>query len=232
MRITGRNHLSADRATAWAAFHDTGVLERSLPGAQSVREVEPGRYAMTVSAGVAAIRGTYDGHAAFSKEQELESFVLTLAGSGGPGTVDADVLVCLSPGEGGGTDLDWTADAVVGGAVGGVGQRMLSSVARRLADQFFTNIERDLAASGAPEGADGGAAPSSGGGSADGAAGMTSPGAPGAGAPPDGSAGTASGPPVRANAASAAASGQVLPMLAGAAVALAGVVLGSRLRPR
>lgn len=231
MRITGRNHLSADRATAWAAFHDTGVLERSLPGAQSVREVEPGRYAMTVSAGVAAIRGTYDGHAAFSKEQEPESFVLTLAGSGGPGTVDADVLVRLSPGEGGGTDLDWTADAVVGGAVGGVGQRMLSSVARRLADQFFTNIERDLA-SAAPEGADGAAAPSSGGGSADGAAGMTSPGAPGAGAPPDGSAGTASGPPVRANAASAAASGQVLPMLVGAAVALAGVVLGSRLRPR
>ena len=213
MQITGTNHLSVDPATAWAAFHDAGVLERSLPGAQSLREIEPGTFAMTVTAGVAAIKGTYDGKAVFSQESEPESFVLSLSGAGGPGTVDADVHVALSPADGG-TDLRWTADATVGGPVGGVGQRMLSSVAKRLATQFFTNIDQDLArggagASGAP-GADG---PAEGSGSDDlGARLPVAPGASGSGA--------------------AGGSGQLVPMVTGAAIALVGVALGARLRRR
>ncbi|MGD8201709.1 SRPBCC family protein [Ornithinimicrobium sp. W1679] len=245
MQITGKNHLSVDPATAWEAFHDAGVLERSLPGAQSLREIEPGRFAMTVTAGVAAIKGTYDGQAVFSQETEPESFVLSLSGAGGPGTVNADVLVRLSPADGG-TDLDWTADATVGGPVGGVGQRMLSSVAKRLATQFFTNIDKDLARGGsaAVEG-DGGSAAGAGagagtegqgaggqgdgdlvagGGPAAGAGGGSVGGAPGAGAGRQ-LAGLAGG------GASGSAS-QLVPMVTGAAIALVGVALGARLRRR
>ncbi|WP_131103701.1 SRPBCC family protein [Ornithinimicrobium sufpigmenti] len=229
MQITGQNHLSVDPQTAWVAFHDAGVLERSLPGAQSLREVEPGRFAMTVVAGVAAIKGSYDGFATFSQEQEPESFVLSLTGSGGPGTVDADVHVRLSPAEDGGTDLDWTADAVVGGPVGGVGQRMLSGVAKRLATQFFNNIDKDLAAGGseaaaAGQGGSDGAQDAADGGSGEQAA---------AQAPALRAAGGAARPALPSPAGVAAsAPGQLLPILTGAAVALVGVALGARLRRR
>lgn len=144
MQISGSNHLAADPATAWAAFHDQSVLVATLPGAQAMREVAPGSFEMTVSAGVAAIRGTYDGTAVFSQEVPEESFVLSLAGSGGPGTINADVKVDMSPAADEGTDLTWVADATVGGPVGGVGQRMLSGVAKRLAGQFFANIDKEL----------------------------------------------------------------------------------------
>lgn len=220
MKITGRNHLSADPRTAWEAFHDAGVLERSLPGAQSLREVEPGRFAMTVVAGVAAIKGSYDGFATFSQEKEPESFVLSLSGSGGPGTVTADVQVTLSPAEDGGTDLDWVADAVVGGPVGGVGQRMLSGVAKRLATQFFTNIDKDIAAGGSAAAAqDGGP---------DGAAGA--PAGTQAAPAPSGDAVRPGLPSLGGS--SSSATDQLVPMLAGAAVALVGVALGARLRRR
>lgn len=223
MQITGSNHLSVDPQTAWAAFHDAGVLERSLPGAQSLREVEPGRFAMTVVAGVAAIKGSYDGFATFSQEQEPESFVLSLSGSGGPGTVDADVHVRLSPAKDGGTDLDWTADAVVGGPVGGVGQRMLSGVAKRLATQFFTNIDKDLAAGGSRAAA--------------GEAGDDAASAQGSGDQPAGQVGTARAAagaprPSLSGGVVSPAAGQLLPILTGAAVALVGVALGARLRRR
>lgn len=207
MQITGRNHLTVDPPTAWAAFHDAGVLERALPGCQSLREVGPGRFAMTVSAGVAAIRGTYDGHATLSEEHEPDSFVLSLSGTGGPGTVDADVRVRLAPADDGGTDLDWTADAVVGGAVGGVGQRMLSSVARRLANQFFTNIDRELVSGGPGEAPEPGGAPDT-----------DAPGVPTR--------------PLPVRPPSSPTGNPVLQMLAGAAIALAGVALGARLRRR
>ena len=39
------------------------------------------------------------------------------------------------------TRVEYDADAVVGGVVGGVGQRMLGGVARKLAGQFFTGMD-------------------------------------------------------------------------------------------
>lgn len=228
MQITGTNHLSADRETAWAAFHDADVLQRTLPGAQSLRETEPGTYAMTVVAGVASIKGSYDGTAHFSKENEPESFVLTLAGAGGPGTINADVHVDLSPADDGGTDLAWTADAVVGGPVGGVGQRMLGSVAKRLAGQFFTAIDEDIARGGAPEEAEEAAEAAV-------AADDTTPEAGGAAGKPSRTPAPARQAPAPAPAARSLLSdreGTMAAILLGAAIALAGVAVGSRLRGR
>lgn len=227
MQISGSNHLSADPATAWEAFHDESVLVATLPGAQAMREVAPGSFEMTVSAGVAAIRGTYDGTAVFSQEVPQESFVLSLAGAGGPGTINADVTVEMAEAADGGTDLTWTADATVGGPVGGVGQRMLSGVAKRLAGQFFANIDNELRrrASGEAGPATTASSPSGD------AVAPTAPGAPGA-AP------AASSGPVGALRAAAVPGGGagddgfVKGMAVGAAVALLGVLVGARARGR
>ena len=40
------------------------------------------------------------------------------------------------------TRVSYDADAVVGGMVGGVGQRMLTCVSRRMAAEFFGNVEK------------------------------------------------------------------------------------------
>jgi hypothetical protein len=44
----------------------------------------------------------------------------------------------------GSTTIAYDADAIVGGMVGGVGQRMLTSVSRRMAGEFFDNVGRSL----------------------------------------------------------------------------------------
>ena len=67
------------------------------------------------------------------------------SGAGAPGTIDADVKVQLVPAAGGGTELTYDADASVGGAIGGVGQRMLTGVTKKMAGQFFTALDRDIA---------------------------------------------------------------------------------------
>ena len=227
MQISGSNHLSADPATAWEAFHDESVLVATLPGAQAMREVAPGSFEMTVSAGVAAIRGTYDGTAVFSQEVPQESFVLSLAGAGGPGTINADVKVDMAAAADGGTDLTWTADATVGGPVGGVGQRMLSGVAKRLAGQFFANIDKELQrrASGEADPATTASSPTGD---------TVGPVAPGSAAPPA----TASTGPVGALRAATLPGGGggddsfVKGMALGAAVALLGVLVGARARGR
>ncbi len=209
MKISGSAALDAPRDKVWAAFHDPAVLARTLPGCEQLRQVGADSYEMTVTAGVASIKGTYDGTVALSGQQEPDSFTMRAAGAGGPGTVSADVTVRLADASSGGTDLTYDADAVVGGPVGGVGQRMLTGVAKKMAGQFFAAVDDDIAGVRAPEPA--GAEPA-------------------ASAP----AATAEAPPavfrpapVAARAAAMSGRDLLLGSLAGAAIALAGVVVGT-----
>jgi carbon monoxide dehydrogenase subunit G len=121
------------------------VLARCLPGCESLTEVGPDEYAMTVTAGVAAIKGTYEGKVSLLNPQHPEQFTMKAQGAGGPGTVDADVVVHLAPSAAGGTDLSFDADAAVGGMIGGVGQRMLAGVTKKMAGQFFEAVDDDIA---------------------------------------------------------------------------------------
>ena len=145
MKISGTAALKGTPQQVWEAFHDPAVLARCLPGCESLTEVGPDEYAMTVTAGVAAIKGTYDGKVALIDPQPPQRFTMKAQGAGGPGTVVADVVVHLAPSDAGGTELTYDADAAVGGMIGGVGQRMLSGVTRKMAGQFFEAVDDDIA---------------------------------------------------------------------------------------
>ncbi|MEV4002871.1 carbon monoxide dehydrogenase subunit G [Actinomadura sp. NPDC049753] len=145
MQLTGSASVAAPLDRVWDALQDPAVLARTIPGCRSLEETGDGTYRMTVTAGVASIQGTYVGQVELADPDPPRSFVLRARGQGAPGTVDATVRVRLSDGDGA-TRIDYDADAVVGGMVGGVGQRMLGSVAKRTAGEFFAAVERDLTA--------------------------------------------------------------------------------------
>ncbi len=147
MKITGHNSVPFPVSTVWDALLDPAVLVRTLPGCERLVATGANSYDMTVSAGVAAIRGTYDGTCTLSDLTPHESLLMTLNGAGAPGTVDATVRVAFAEADGL-TTVSYDADAVVGGMVGGVGQRMLGSVSRRMAGEFFDNVADAIASAG------------------------------------------------------------------------------------
>jgi len=154
------------------------------------------------------------------------SLTMRASGSGAPGTIDADVKVLLAPSADGGTEIMYDADASVGGAIGGVGQRMLAGVTRKMAGQFFTALDRDIA--GLPP------------------VGAAGPAGVGAATDAQGAVGAAGGAtasgtvfPGRAATANANATlnldngaGFAIGVLVGGVLALAGVALGSRIARR
>ncbi|MFB9622887.1 SRPBCC family protein [Nonomuraea helvata] len=137
--------IGVQRDRVWAALQDPAVLVRTIPGCERLEETGPDTYRMTVNAGVASIKGVYQGEVALSDPLAPECFTLKARGQGAPGTVDATVLVRLSEVEDG-TRVDYDADAMIGGMIGGVGQRMLGSVAKRTAEEFFSAVEDHLRA--------------------------------------------------------------------------------------
>jgi len=150
MKISGSNVIDQPVAKVWDALLDPRVLVATIPGCERLETTGDNQYAMTVTAGVAAIKGTYNGSCALSDLQEHQSLVMRLSGAGAPGTVDATVNVAFSEPAPGQTQIAYDADAVVGGMVGGVGQRMLSSVSKRMAGEFFGNVGQAI--SGGPGG--------------------------------------------------------------------------------
>ncbi len=161
MKVSGTATLHAPAERVFAALNDPSVLVRTLPGCEQLEAVDGERYRMTITAGVASIKGTYLGDVVLTDPVPPSAFTLRASGSGAPGTVSADVRVTLDDRGDGTTLLRYDADAVVGGPVGGVGQRVLIGVARRTAGEFFHAIDAVL--TGTVDASVGGTAPRDGG---------------------------------------------------------------------
>ena len=144
MKVSGTSTLTADRAAVWAALNDPAVLVATIPGCRRLETIGTDTYAMTVAAGVGSIKGVYDGEVRLTDQEHPGSFRMHAQGSGAAGTIGAQVAVTLTEAPGGGTALTYDADAVVGGMIGGVGQRMLTGVSKRMAEEFFGNVNRVL----------------------------------------------------------------------------------------
>jgi uncharacterized protein len=218
MKVNGSAVLHADRERVYAALNDPAVLAAAIPGCRSLDPAGDDCYRMSVTAGVASIKGTYDGEVRLAEQQPPASFTLRAKGSGAPGTVDATCRVSLSEAGDGTTRLEYDADAAVGGVVGGVGQRMLVGVAKKLAGQFFGNVD-DLLTGKAVA-----APPSAGAPLGSSAAGSSAAGSAAAGSSAAGSSGVA--PQAVLASGGVASDGPIPAAVVGAVIALAGVLVG------
>jgi len=146
MKVSGQAVLNASPQAAWDALLDPAVLVRTIPGCERLETTGENSYAMTVNAGVAAIKGTYSGTVELGDLDEPRSLIMRAAGAGAPGTIDTSVKVRFTDDgdDGTTTRVNYDADAVVGGMLGGVGQRMLTSVSKRMAGEFFGAVDAVL----------------------------------------------------------------------------------------
>lgn len=150
MKVTGTATLHAPVGAVWDALNDPAVLVRTIPGCERLETTGPDAYLFTVTAGVASVRGTYSGDISLTDKAEPESFTMRASGSGGPGTVSTTVAVRLADAGNDTTSLRYDADATVGGVIAGVGQRMLTSVAKRMAGDFFSAVDDVLTGAAGP----------------------------------------------------------------------------------
>jgi len=151
MKISGEAQLKAEVAEVYAALQDPAVLVRTLPGCEQLEQTGPDSYRATLTAGVASIKGRFNGEVRLADHDAPRAFTMHASGAGAPGTVNVVARVTLAD-DGGGTRLAYDADATIGGVLGGVGQRMITGVARKTAGEFFGAVDAVLA--GVPEAAD------------------------------------------------------------------------------
>lgn len=114
-----------------------------MPGLKQLYAKSDTYYDAELEIGVAGIKGKYKGHLELQDVMPAQGYRMVLHGEGTMGFMDSVVQVNLVAAESEGTDLTYEGDAKVGGTVAGVGQRMLSGVAKLIIGQFFTGLLKE-----------------------------------------------------------------------------------------
>jgi carbon monoxide dehydrogenase subunit G len=143
MDVSGSYTFNAPRERVWALLMDPAVLASCVPGCDRFEADGEDRYKVTMTVGLAAITGTYEGTVALTDRIEHTSYRLTVEGQGRPGFVKGTSTIVLRPDEAS-TIVDVTAAVQTGGPIARVGQRLIGGVAKMMLDRFFACLKSKL----------------------------------------------------------------------------------------
>ena len=154
MEIKGERIIPAKRPVVWAALNDAGVLQRSIPGCETIDKVSDTELNATLTLKVGPVKARFKGNVKLIDLMPPEQYTIVGEGQGGVagfGKMKATVTLLEVDG---GTRLNYVADAQVGGKLAQVGSRLIEGTATKLAQEFFDAFEKNVVATG---GADAGA---------------------------------------------------------------------------
>ena len=143
MDIRGHTTLPFPRQKVWEHLHDPKVLEKSVPGCESLQAVSPEKFEASLTTRVGPIKARFEGDAVITEAHPHESFTLTASGKGGmAGFANAVITIKLreEAEDAGHTRIDYAVDAKLGGKLAQLGSRLIESTARDWAETFFARF--------------------------------------------------------------------------------------------
>ena len=142
MQMSDDREIKADPATVYAAILDPEMLKACVPGASAVEGNPQDGYTATVTQKVGPVKATFKGQVTMSDMVENEKLTITGEGKGGAaGFAKGGATVTLAPAGEGATLLSYEVEAKVGGKLAQLGSRLIDGFAKKMADQFFQNLQ-------------------------------------------------------------------------------------------
>ncbi|CAD6514602.1 hypothetical protein LMG28727_00965 [Paraburkholderia kirstenboschensis] len=146
MEFTGSQTIAASREQVWQGLNDASVLQGCVPGCESFEAESEDRYKAVVVASVGPVKARFKGTLDLSDRDAPNGYRIVGQGEGGiAGFGKMTATVTLADAEDG-TLLTYVAQAQVGGKLAQIGSRLVSSVANKLAAEFFKRFNATLTA--------------------------------------------------------------------------------------
>jgi carbon monoxide dehydrogenase subunit G len=149
MEMTGEQLVPAPQRVVWEALNDPGMLKACVPGCESIEKTGDNEYVVSMVARVGPVSAKFKGKLILSDIKAPDSYSLAFEGQGGAaGFAKGGAHVKLSF-ENNQTRLAYDVKASVGGKLAQIGSRLVDAAARKVADEFFRNFNRNVGAQGA-----------------------------------------------------------------------------------
>ena len=150
MQMTGSRSVPASVEATWAALNDPEVLKSCIAGCESVERVSDTEFRVAMTARVGPVSAKFSGRIILADLVAPTSYRLTFEGQGGAaGFARGEAKVALAA-EPGGTRIDYTATAQVGGKLAQIGSRLVDATAAKVADDFFARFAERLGGTAIP----------------------------------------------------------------------------------
>ncbi len=136
MKLNGNYRFDITRELLWDALLDPAVVGKCIPGIRNFTTLSPDRYEIEIALQVGIFSGAYKGTLEVVEKAAPASYRVLIQGAGGRTNLKGEGVVALKA-EDGATTLTFDGDVQVTGALGRVGQRFMTSVAKAQFDRFF-----------------------------------------------------------------------------------------------
>lgn len=148
MDINGEQRIPATQQVVWEALNDTEALKASIPGCETVDKVSDTQFTARLTMAIGPVKAKFTGDVTLSEIDAPNGYTITGKGSGGAAGFGKGSARVTLIGEGNSTVLRYVANASVGGKLAQIGQRLVDSAAKKMAEEFFTNFTAYLTAKG------------------------------------------------------------------------------------
>ncbi|KEJ88735.1 CoxG family protein [Sulfitobacter donghicola] len=156
MQMSDTRQIAATPAQVYAALLDPEMLKACVPGATEVEGSAESGFVATVVQKVGPVKATFKGEVSISDQVQDVSLRIEGAGKGGAaGFAKGGADVRFAPSDDG-CELSYDVEAKVGGKLAQLGSRIIDGFAKKMADQFFTNLQEALEGPAEGEAAEGG----------------------------------------------------------------------------
>lgn len=145
MELKGTVEVPTSTDNAFKILTTPEYLLRTMPGLKELNPTGDNQYSAVLEMGIAAIKGRYNGVVRLMDPRPGEGYTLSMEGDGPIGFINMELKVELAPSDQG-TAVKYQGEAHVGGTAAGVGQRMLSGVAKMVLNQFFNAVKKEAKA--------------------------------------------------------------------------------------
>lgn len=137
MDFSGEYRIPAPAGQVWEALNDAEVLKACIPGCRELERKADDEFSTVVATKVGPISAVFRGRVKLSELDPPRGYTLSGEGQGGAaGFARMKARVALAE-DGADTVLRYDAQAEIGGKLASVGSRLVQSVAKKNADDFF-----------------------------------------------------------------------------------------------
>ena len=143
MKLSATYEFKASGEKVFSALVDPAVLQKCIEGCEKMEKTGEDSFDAHLKIGVAGIKGSYIGKIRIVEKEPPESFTLQVEGKGGPGWMKGTARIRISPKDEG-SELQCESEGHVGGLIAQVGSRLVEAVAKKMVDEFFRNLSRQL----------------------------------------------------------------------------------------
>ncbi len=146
MEFGQTRRLNVPLLHVWEALNDAQVLQRCLPGCESMTETAPYAYDVQMTAAIGPVKAKFRGILRLTDIVVMRSYTVQFEGQGGPaGFAKGSAEVALESEDAAATLLRYTARATVGGKLAQLGSRLVGAAAEKVAADFFVRLDAALA---------------------------------------------------------------------------------------